>query len=168
MRSEAPSTRLGRSAFTLNSTFGLRLSSSLAESNILTIAVSTLYKWRMTSTAALRKAHENAFGKSPASKGLWPIKFSAKQFKGEWFIVSEDGEQVWSPNKELGGFTEVCKICRKFDCYLHCQKTVDGQHEASGTSAQQVSGNDFTVDYNCKHCGQSGGVLVDPDDIQWG
>ena len=52
-------------------------------------------------------------------------------------------------------------------CYDHCQESRDGEHEADPCSAQQARGVAFIVDYNCKHCGQSGGVCVESMDIAW-
>lgn len=46
-------------------------------------------------------------------------------------------------------------------------KAKDGKHEADPRSAQQADGTDFVVDIFCKHCGQSGSVPIDPEDIQW-
>lgn len=49
-----------------------------------------------------------------------------------------------------------------------CEKGPDGKHEADPRSAVQADETDFVVDYRCKHCGQYGGVAVDPKEIQWG
>lgn len=65
---------------------------------------------------------------------------------------------------------EKCRVkgCQVFlPCYDHCQGTSDGSHEADPLSAQQADSPEFIVDYNCKHCWQSGGVIVNPKDIAW-
>jgi len=51
--------------------------------------------------------------------------------------------------------------------YEWCQQSVDGLHEADPFSAQQADGTEFIVDYTCRHCGQSGAVIVNPKDIGW-
>lgn len=62
-----------------------------------------------------------------------------------------------------------CKFCKKInrECYEHCHKSKDGKHEALPRSAQQADGCDFTIDYFCKNCQQSGGVKINPKDIVW-
>ena len=65
---------------------------------------------------------------------------------------------------------EPCPHCNKEKCYEHCRETEDGKHEpdpGSATVPQQSGETDFLVDYNCKHCGISGSVRVDPATIQW-
>jgi hypothetical protein len=62
---------------------------------------------------------------------------------------------------------DKCKVCKESDCWEHCQEAADGQHDADPQSAQQAGEVDFTVDYNCKYCGQGGAVAVNPKDIQW-
>ena len=66
---------------------------------------------------------------------------------------------------------EKCKVkgCQVLlPCYDHCQESRAGEHEADPLSAfSPADATPFTVDYNCKHCGQSGGVAVDPKDIAW-
>lgn len=65
---------------------------------------------------------------------------------------------------------EKCKVrgCQVLlPCYDHCQEAVDGQHEADPSSGVAPKMPDFVIDYNCRHCGQSGAVAVNPKDIQW-
>lgn len=54
--------------------------------------------------------------------------------------------------------------------YSKCPASPDGQgrHVADPRSAQQADGVDFVVDYFCKNCGQSGGLVVAEADIDWG
>jgi hypothetical protein len=63
----------------------------------------------------------------------------------------------------------VCRHCgTSGECYTHCQNTEDGKHVADPASAQPANGPpDFTIDFNCIKCGQSGAVAINPDDIQW-
>lgn len=66
---------------------------------------------------------------------------------------------------------EKCRVkgCQVLlPCYDHCQGTPNGEHEADPFSASQADDTEFVVDYTCKHCHQSGGVRVEPKDIQWG
>lgn len=61
-----------------------------------------------------------------------------------------------------------CKRCDKpLPCYEHCQEARTGLHEVDPLSAVQADDTEMVVDYNCKRCGQSGGVAVNPADIQW-
>lgn len=75
-----------------------------------------------------------------------------------------------SSQKTMAKRSEPHKIM-KTD-YNVCGRSADGKHQADPMSAVQAddgsSASDFTVDYTCKHCGQSGAVAVDPKDIQWG
>jgi hypothetical protein len=48
-----------------------------------------------------------------------------------------------------------------------CDDSEDGKHEVDPLSAQQAPGCPMVVDYNCKHCGQSAGVSVALDALQW-
>ncbi len=63
-----------------------------------------------------------------------------------------------------------CPHCVEIDCYVHCYETAEGKHEAdpkSASSGPQDGDANIVVDFNCKHCGQSGGLAVDPKNIQW-
>jgi hypothetical protein len=62
---------------------------------------------------------------------------------------------------------EKCKVCKRTNCYEHCQVADNGKHEADPRSARQVEGVDFTLDYTCKYCGQSGSVIINPITIYW-
>ena len=107
-------------------------------------------------------------------KGCFEVcRFTQRRtLKKEWFVFELPEGRVWSVREVAGqpgkhGFVDVCKICRYGDCYEHCQESEDGKHEANPRSGTQPPECDFTIDYNCKFCGQSGGVPVDPKDIQW-
>lgn len=75
---------------------------------------------------------------------------------------------------------EKCKFCveesddgydapHADECYRHCQPASDGKHVPDPKSITVPDGaSDFIVDVNCKGCGQSGGVAIDPDAIDWG
>jgi hypothetical protein len=63
---------------------------------------------------------------------------------------------------------QLCRHCQVFlPCYDHCQETEDGAHLPDPYSATQAEDTKFTVDYNCKLCGQSGGVQILPENIEW-
>ncbi len=48
-----------------------------------------------------------------------------------------------------------------------CPDSPTGEHEADPQSADVRNAPDWAVDYSCVHCGQSGSVAVDPEDIMW-
>lgn len=60
-----------------------------------------------------------------------------------------------------------CKVCKKENCYAHCQVAVDGQHVADPASGRAADDYPFVIDFNCEKCGQSGSVKVDANDIAW-
>ena len=69
-----------------------------------------------------------------------------------------------------------CKVCKEKNCYAHCQDSASGEHEVAPDSADSseserdnVLRKDGTivVDFNCRHCGQSGSVGVHATDIAW-
>ena len=54
----------------------------------------------------------------------------------------------------------------KQDSDLHCPKSPTKQHEPDGFSAVQAPFS-LVLDLNCKHCGRSGSVTIDPKEILW-
>ena len=60
-----------------------------------------------------------------------------------------------------------CPVCGEDQCEEHCYESQTGEHEAGPRSGSIPDGVDFVVDFTCRHCGQSGGLAVDPRDIQW-
>ena len=71
-------------------------------------------------------------------------------------------------SSEDGNFLTLRGLDRtEAECYEHCHKAEDGKHEADPNSASIPAGSEFLVDYTCKHCGSSGSLAVNPDDIMW-
>lgn len=48
-----------------------------------------------------------------------------------------------------------------------CPKSPDQLHEADPRTAVKADGAHWIIDFNCKHCGRSGSVYVDPRNISW-
>ena len=69
-----------------------------------------------------------------------------------------------------------CKVCNEESCYAHCQESASGEHEVEPNSANsseseadnvlRESGT-IVVDFNCRHCGQSGSVSVMATEVAW-
>lgn len=59
------------------------------------------------------------------------------------------------------------RTCRAvLPCWEHCQDSFDGLHEPDMASAFVGDGADVgVVDFNCRHCGQSGSLKVRPEDV---
>lgn len=48
-----------------------------------------------------------------------------------------------------------------------CPESPTGKHKADPQSASTHDAPDWVIDYNCKYCGLSGSVSVDPKDMMW-
>lgn len=66
----------------------------------------------------------------------------------------------------------ACKFCEFVDaygnCYAHCQQSEDGQHVPDWASVSR-DGDAPTgvIDVCCKNCGQSGGVTLTDEMVEW-
>jgi hypothetical protein len=66
--------------------------------------------------------------------------------------------------------TGLCKVCFEPSdtCYLHCHNAKNGKHLPDMLSLRVADGYDGSVlDVPCKHCGVSGSVVINPDDIRF-
>jgi hypothetical protein len=70
-------------------------------------------------------------------------------------------------------YKEWAELFRDADCATEsfCPKSPDFEHEPDAGSikaadgAGKERGTDWIIDANCKHCGRSGSVRIDPKDI---
>jgi hypothetical protein len=73
------------------------------------------------------------------------------------------------------GYGAWAKLFQEADCGTEsfCPKSPDFQHHPAPSSikpadgAGKERGTDWIVDVNCKHCGRSGSVRIDPMDIEF-
>ncbi|MGO8750589.1 MAG: hypothetical protein ACLQNE_31965 [Thermoguttaceae bacterium] len=73
------------------------------------------------------------------------------------------------------GYVPWALLFRDADCgtAAFCPKSPDFQHHpnpasiSAADSAGKERGTDWIVDVNCKHCGRSGSVRIDPDEIEF-
>lgn len=73
----------------------------------------------------------------------------------------------FSFGRDMKGPCRICKTVNRV-CYEHCQERPDGKHEPLPFSGSVPSDTAYVVDYLCKYCKQSGGVIIDPNSIVWG
>jgi hypothetical protein len=61
----------------------------------------------------------------------------------------------------------LCRVCfePKDSCYAHCHNAKDGKHVPDLSTIQQANGAEGVIDVNCKVCGVSGSMRIDPKDI---
>jgi hypothetical protein len=82
-------------------------------------------------------------------------------------------EEVREPGGE--GYGEWAELFRGAECGTEgfCPKSPDYRHHADpagikpADGAGRNRGTDWIVDVNCKHCGRSGSVRIDPDEIEF-
>ena len=48
-----------------------------------------------------------------------------------------------------------------------CEESPTKLHEADPRSFVQADDCDWIVDVYCKHCGRSGSVAIEPEEVQW-
>jgi hypothetical protein len=82
-------------------------------------------------------------------------------------------EEVREPGDE--GYKEWAEQFRDADCATEafCPKSPDFKHHPDPASIKPADGagrnrgTDWIVDVNCKHCGRSGSVRIDPAEIEF-
>jgi len=82
-------------------------------------------------------------------------------------------EEVREPGKE--GWEEWARLFRHsaFATNTFCPHSKDYRHHPDPASvkpadgAGQNRGTDWIVDVNCLHCGRSGSIRIDPDEIEF-
>lgn len=89
--------------------------------------------------------------------------------------LDKDGNTMEVRDPDAGNWKEWAGLFRHGDCATEtfCPESPDFRHRPDPASitpadgAGRNRGTDWIVDVTCKHCGRSGSVRIDPDEIEF-